>query len=507
MQISKSEYMMFLKHPLYIWLKKHDKSKLPAVTPALQAIFDTGHMFEAFAEKIFDNPTKLGFDSYQDYLSLPRRTQEAIANVSINASEKNKQTVLQARFESMVNKASVTCISDAIVFVDPNMIDLYEIKSGTRVKQENLYDLAFQKLVIEQSGIAIRDIYVINVNNAYVRSGDININELCTQTKVTNEVEELLEQTAHSIELANKCISSKTMPLLEVPDVDDGAEVINAWLELYSIFNPIKSGSIFELSWPKNRIAQLHGLGVANLVDIADDFELSTKQKLQVNSIKTKEQYIEVEPIKEFLDEFQYPLYFLDYETAMSVIPPFDNTSPYQQIPFQFSLHILDTPNGQLRHEMYLHKENNDSTYELSKYLQKHIGDSGSIVTWNASFEKGCNTLMGEIHPEFEKFYNDVNERIVDLAIPFQKNWYVDYRFLGSYSIKKVLPVLVPELSYKDLGINEGLSAQRNWMDAILEEKFTAKRRQQILDDLEKYCELDTLAMVEIYRFLKTQID
>ena len=78
---------------------------------------------------------------------------------------------------------------------------------------------------------------------------------------------------------------------------------------------------------------------------------------------------------------------------------------------------------------------------------------------------------------------------------------------MGSYSIKKVLPVLVPELSYKDLGINEGLSAQRNWMDAILEEKFTAKRCQQILDDLEKYCELDTLAMVEIYRFLKTQID
>ena len=191
----------------------------------------------------------------------------------------------------------------------------------------------------------------------------------------------------------------------------------------------------------------------------------------------------------------------------MDVIPPFDGTSPYQQIPFQYSLHILDSPDADLRHEMYLHRSNSDPVIDLAKHLSTTIGPIGSVVTWNANFEKGCNSRMAKMHPEYSEFFESVNERVIDLAIPFQQNSFVDHRFLGSYSIKKVLPVLVPELSYKDLGINEGLAAQRKWMQAVLEEKFSETERIQILDDLEKYCELDTLAMVEIYRFLKRIID
>ena len=440
-------------------------------------------------------------------VSLTKRTNKAIESISTNACNESNQTLIQARFETYIKEASVTCICDAIVFVAPNMVDLYEIKSGTRVKQENLYDLSFQSIVIQNCGLIVRDIFVINANGAYVRKGEIDIKQLCHVTNVTEEVNDLKGFTLEQIELANRCIEKKIIPDLEVPTEDDNAETLNAWLELYRIFNDTPSGSIFDLCWPKNRVAKLFTDGIKFLKDIDHSFELTPKQLLQVNAVKTQEEYVDKEAIKEFIDEFKYPLFFLDYETAMSVIPPFDGTSPYQQIPFQFSLHILDSPASELRHVMYLHKENNDSTYELSKFLSKNIGEAGSIVTWNASFEKGCNTRMGLMHPEFRQFYDSVNDRVVDLAIPFQRNWYVDYRFLGSYSIKKVLPVLVPELSYKDLGINEGLAAQRKWMQAVLEEKFDIDTKQKILNDLEKYCSLDTLAMVEIYRFLKTIID
>jgi hypothetical protein len=506
-QISKSEYMQFLKHPIYLWLKKYDKSKLPPVDDGLQALFESGRLFESYAEKLFTNTLKLGFEGFSQYSALTKKTSDAIEKIGANASTINPQTLLQARFETYIKDASLTCICDAIVFSDVDEIDLFEIKAGTRVKRENYYDLAFQKAVLDSCGFKVRNIFVINANGQYVRNGDININEFCIKTNVTQEVNKLIEFTLEQIDLANKCISKKTMPELEVPHIDDGVDALNSWLELYGIFNDMKNGSIFDLCWPKNRIAQLYDLGVESLDEIEDEFDLTTKQSLQVKSLKENKQIIDKNEIKYFLDEFVFPLYFLDYETAMSVIPPFEGTSPYQQIPFQFSLHILDTPDSELRHVMYLHRENSDSTYELSQQLLKQIGDTGSIVTWNANFEKSCNTKMGLIHEEFKDFYDLLNDRVVDLADPFQKNWFVDHRFLGSYSIKKVLPVLVPHLSYKDLGINEGLAAQRKWMQAVLENRFTKDVRQQILDDLEKYCELDTLAMVEIYRFLKTVID
>jgi hypothetical protein len=117
------------------------------------------------------------------------------------------------------------------------------------------------------------------------------------------------------------------------------------------------------------------------------------------------------------------------------------------------------------------------------------------------SFEKSCNSLLGELVPEFADFYAELNERIIDLMIPFSSNWYVDAEFKGSASIKSVMPVLVPELSYKNLGIQEGQTASRVWTETVLGGKNEAEK-PQILSDLLEYCQMDTYAMVEIYRKL-----
>ena len=149
----------------------------------------------------------------------------------------------------------------------------------------------------------------------------------------------------------------------------------------------------------------------------------------------------------------------------------------------------------------YLHDEKSNPADSLSKTLQPQIGEKGSVVTWNMGFEKGCNTALGKLAPTYADFYEKLNERIVDLMIPFSNGWYVDKDFMGSASIKYVLPVLVPELSYKELTIQEGGTAQRTWMDTILDGK-NAEDKDQILSNLRQYCTLDTLAMVEIYRKL-----
>lgn len=486
MQITKSEYMQFLKHPVLIWLKKHDKKKLPPIDDNLQAVFDAGNLFESYAEKLFDGGVKVGFNNYDEYLSMPSRTIAAIEN--------GAKTLFQARFET----PTITCITDVVELVGDKEIDLYEIKSGTSVKDEHILDLAFQTHVLESCGYKVRKVFVVTANGQFVRRGEIEIRELCIVTEVTDEVKAEVPDTIELIRDAHEILKQRKMPELTPPD--EGGN-ISAWLEIYLHLNPQNPGSIFDLCWPKNRIAQLFSMGIENLVDIPDDFKLAPKQKLQVQAAKTNKQRLERENINGFIERLEFPLYFLDYETLSSIIPPFDGLSPYNQLPFQYSLHVIQNPESELQHYTYLHSENSDPTIPLSESLAQHIGDCGTVLTWNESFEKGCNSLMAKIEPKYKAFYSQLNDRIDDLCIPFQKNWFVDKGFMGSYSIKKVLPVIVPELSYKDLGINEGAAAQRLWMKSVLDGKL-ADRKEQILSDLEKYCELDTLAMVEIYKRL-----
>lgn len=491
MQISKSEFLMFLKYPALIWYKKHDKSKIPPIDDNLQAIFDAGNLFETYAEKLFDDGIRVGWSIEEsNYGSMPARTAAALKD--------GAKTIFQGRFQT----PDLTCICD-VIEIDGKTIDLYEIKSGTSVKQENIYDLAFQTHVLELCGYEVRDIAVISVNGSYVRKGAINPRELCNIDDVTSEVRDVLDDVVQWIGEAQELVSRKTPPEMSPPADDSN---LDAWLEFYLYNNPQEPGSIFDLIYPKNRIAQLYEMGITKIVDIPDDFKLSPKQQLQVDATKTDEITADKSAIKEFLERLEFPLYFLDYETLSGVIPAFDGLSPYKQLPFQYSLHVMAEPGAPLEHYYYLHRDNSHPTIPLSESLAQHIGDSGTIVTWNERFEKTCNDLMGKVEPKLKKFYKEVNDRIDDLCIPFQKNHFIHKDFMGSYSIKKVLPVLCPDLSYKNLDINEGAGAQRMWMQSVLEGKHQ-EMKAKILDDLEKYCELDTFAMVRIYDFLVQLVD
>jgi hypothetical protein len=210
--------------------------------------------------------------------------------------------------------------------------------------------------------------------------------------------------------------------------------------------------------------------------------------------------------IKSFIDNLKYPLYFLDYETLMSLIPYFDGQRPYQQVPFQYSLHIIESPDTEEVWKDYLHRDNTDPIRPLTEQLLIDIGTSGTVLVWYESFEKKRNSELGEMLPEYAAALEAINDRVVDLILPFKNKWYDDPRCEGSASIKAVLPVLCPELSYKELGIQEGGSAQRLWMEAVLDSK-RFDQKDQILSDLVEYCKLDTFAMVEIFKCLKSNLD
>ena len=449
MILSKSDYILFLKQPAWLWLKKNDPYKLPPVDENTQALFDAGHQFEPYAESLFPEGATLGFSDYSEYLSLPQRTQDAISNQT--------QLLFQPRFEWQ----DFTCICDIVSFVGDKEVDLYEIKASTSAKVEHEFDLAFQTAVLEGGGLKVRNIYVIHVNNQYIRRGAIEADKITHTEDVTDKVRKRSEATAKYMPLAIATAQQKTMPDPSPSLAKLGSK--KSWLQVY-----------------ENIVSQ-------------------TPKEYPAGIAPT----IQHRQIKNFFFCLKYPLYLLDYETMSGLIPYFDGHRPYQQVPFQYSLHIIREPGSDVEHREFLHRENSDPSRPLVEQLIQDIGTEGTVLVWYEQFEKSRNSELGDMLPEYKEAMESINDRVVDLILPFKNKWYDDPRFEGSASIKQVLPVLCPELSYKNLSIQEGGSAQRLWMEAVLDDK-RANQKEQILADLIEYCKLDTLAMVEIYKVLKS---
>jgi hypothetical protein len=217
-QISKSDYVLFLKHPAWLWLKKHDKNKLPPTDDNTQAIFDAGNLFERYAEQLFPNGVRLGFNDHDEYLDLPTRTTKALND--------GAKKIFQERFEH----AQLTFICDVIVVVGDRVVDLYEIKSSTRVKPEHEFDLSFQMVVLEACGYKVNKIAVIHVNSGYVRSGKINATQITTVSDITEKVKVKREETKANIEKALQVIASPKIPDIS-PSLARGSS-FGEWLDI-----------------------------------------------------------------------------------------------------------------------------------------------------------------------------------------------------------------------------------------------------------------------------------
>jgi hypothetical protein len=168
-------------------------------------------------------------------------------------------------------------------------------------------------------------------------------------------------------------------------------------------------------------------------------------------------------------------------------------------------LHVKESPKSEVKHFEFLADKWEDPCPELLKNLTNQIGDTGTILVWNEGFEKGRNEEMANLYKKFEKKLLSINSRVYDLATSFKKNYYVHKDFKGKWSIKAILPVLIPSLSYKDLNIQEGGTASESYRKLI--DKNIAKiEKEDLKTNMLEYCKLDTLAMVEIFNKLISTI-
>ena len=254
--------------------------------------------------------------------------------------------------------------------------------------------------------------------------------------------------------------------------------------------------SVFNVSRIGGRAFDLWRDGILHIADIPDDFALSASQQLQVQAEKTGEVFRDQEALDEFKSQLVRPLYFMDFETFMPAVPMYEGTRPYQMLPFQYSLHVVGAAGEEPAHFAFLGTPPEDPREEFIRSLLKNIGKSGSVLTWNQAFEI---SRLNEIARDFPQYSGEIAalvERVVDLMLPFQRKHFYTPQMKGSYSIKNVLPALVPELSYKDLDIQEGGTASLVYMSLYSDPDpaSVAAKRENLL----RYCALDTLSMVRI---------
>lgn len=386
--------------------------------------------------------------------------------------------------------------------------DLLEVKGSTsgddKKAKDDLYthDIAFQDLVLRQNGVELAGLYLVRLNSEYVRGETLDLEAFFTKEDFGARVAAVREAVRFEMDQAHDVLAREA-PL----DGPCGCyyKGRSSHCTTFSLHNPdVPKYSVHDISRigaSKKKLADLLQRGILEITDVPDDVPLSDVQANQVEAAKTGQVSIDRAAIADFLDDMSYPVAFLDYETFASAIPLFPGYRPYDHIPFQFSLDIVDQPGAPMRHFEFLHTSRECPDEAIIAALRRAMPQRGSIVTWNVSFERGVNDRLAERNQEHRDFFGALDVRLVDLMDVFSTQAYVAPGFRGKTSIKSVLPVLVPELSYKTLNIQEGATATARWGEVVLGGEDAAAVAA-LRADLLAYCGLDTKAMVEIWRVL-----
>jgi hypothetical protein len=474
------------KKRLYLH-KNHKKFGIERdeITAQQEAIFSTGTSVGELAQKLFPGGIDCTPESYFDFGPSLDLTKQSIVD--------GKTVIYEAAFQY----DQVLVALDILVKKDDGW-HAYEVKSTNDTKPQHIHDAALQYWVMTNAGLNIQTINILHFNKEYVRRGELNIEELFTWDDITENVEEILPKIRPEVKACKAVLQEPEVPIQDIgPHCSDPYDCDfrgHCWKHVpeYSVLN---------LTNPRGKQWDLYQQGIMTIEDIPEGYPLSTAQQHQVEAEKTGESFINPAEIAEFTSQLTYPLYFMDFETIQSAIPIYDETRPYQMAVFQYSVHIQEEKDGSVVHKEYLgDPKDRDLRKTVAQRLIADMGANGCVIVYNNSFEGPRLNELSRDYPDLASKLQAIAGRIVDLAVPFRRKAYYTADMQGKYSIKKVLPALVPELSYKDLEIQEGGTASLTFLQMIQGEfrGDEAKAREALI----KYCELDTLAMVKILETL-----
>ncbi len=494
---SKSKYCDFKQCPKIPWLKKY-KPEECVVDEETQARFAAGNEVGDLAMGLFGEYVEV--TSYKPDGSLDL---ERMKELTKQCLAEGREIICEASF----GHQGLYCAVD-ILKKNGDGYDIYEVKSSASPdKHVYIVDTSFQKYVLEKCGVRVKNVYLVTIDTSYVFDGVLDLQKYFKITEVTPLVEEELADVEKSLKEAEKVMASAKEPTI---DLSMACNKPYPCAFFGYCTRDLPSPSVFglyDLAF-KKKLA-LYQRGICGFEDVLKDgSELNELRRRQVEyALEDKGAHIDKKGIEEFLQTLTYPLYFLDFESVQPVIPQYVGTKPYQQIPVQYSLHILREPNGTLEHREFLGRSEEDPRRALAERLVSDIPDDVCVLVYNKGFECGRIKELAAIFPDLSEHLLKIEENIKDLLVPFQKGYYYIRAMGGSFSIKSVLPALFPddpELDYHKLeGVHNGSEAKELFPKL---KNMPAEQRAKAEHDLLKYCALDTFAMVKVYETLTRSV-
>jgi len=494
--LSKSKFILGQQCKKALWFdaQGHEPTN-PADESAIERL-RAGNEVGEFAKKIFPNgvdieyfPNKSGF--------------QKMCDLTTKAIESGATSIYEASF-----------MEDGI-FIRVDIMNLtskgwniYEVKSSSRVRSYHKEDASLQWHVLKKvKGLELNDVFVISLNNEYLKKGDVDVNSLFEyQTPLTDFVESNQDKIRGEIQDIKLASSGDVIPVVNIGSHCKKPHMCQyldrCWPEktndLDSIFR------LYRLNFDKK--LTFYNDGIDSFKKITSKIKLSTTQQNQIKAYKIKEPIIDISKINTFISSIEYPISYFDFETFTDAVPLYEGQRPHMQMPFQYSLHVQESREDDLSstdcHFEFIGNIEEDPRRAIAERMLKDIPKSGSIMAYNQSFEKNCIKSLASHCPDISSELLSLNERFVDLIDPFRGGGYYDHKFGGSFSIKSVLPALCPnddKLNYKNLDINNGAMASSAYKSMRTQ---PVEQRTLTREMLFKYCWLDTYAMYAIYKKL-----
>ena len=489
MNLSKSRYTQGITCGKKLWLSCYKKEE--AEDMGNEAILDNGTKIGELARSLFGNYILIDFTTnFEKMLDDTKKHLDNKPNI-----------ICEASFSYDNNFCSVDILKN-----DKDGVEIYEVKSSTDITDIYIDDISYQTWVLKKSGLNVKKSYIVHVNNKYIKNGEFNIHEFFKIEDVSDMID--LDKVEENIKVLKEIINKK-----EEPNIDLSLSCHKPYdcpFFKYCTKN-LPSPNVFDIGWNVyfDKKIDMYKRGNIKYNDILDNEVLKDKPteqiKFALNNIKPK---INKENIQNLINTFTYPLYFLDFESYQPCIPTIDGTKPYQQICFQYSLHYYLEENGELYHKEFLSEDyDGNPMYGLCKQLCEDIPKNSCVLVYNQSFEKARLNEMSSLFPEFREHLLNIKDNIKDLMIPFFNQDYYVKEMKGSWSIKVVLPALFPNdksLDYHNLEqVHKGDEASNAYLNLPT---LSKKEKEKLRNNLLKYCELDTYAMVKIYDKLKESI-
>ena len=493
--LSKSKLIAFRQCPKRLWLEVH-QPQLREESKSTQAIFRTGHEVGELAQRLY-NPRGQG-----DLVDLHAE--------GVGPAIKRSKSLLQGRtpvFEAGFAAGGAMAFADVMLPVTQEgkiAWRMVEVKSSTSVKDYYLDDVAIQSFVARESGVPLVGVSLSHIDSSWIYKGDGDYRGLLVEKDLTQIAFSRADEVRTWIAAAHAVASHESPPA-----IDTGLQCEDPFPCSFSAHcHRDKPSAEFPVTWlPRIQSKTLKTyIQVNAVVDMRDIPEslLNLQQKRVRDQTVSGECFFDADGARSDLQRYELPAYFLDFETIQFAVPKWTGTRPFQSLPFQFSLHHLDEQ-GALVQYGFLDLSGNDPTHSFARSLVETCGSLGPVFVYNSGFEGSRITELAQRFPELKPSLLSIKQRLVDLLPIAQARFYHPSQ-RGSWSIKRVLPAVAPQLNYQQLtGVQDGDMAMQAFLEAISPET-SEQRKQEIHIQLQAYCALDTLAMVEIWKVFSGRV-